>query len=308
MRKRYSIEKLNAIAQGHGGKCLSTLYTNTKSKYMFECRMGHIWKTSVDSLRLGSWCPECAGVGKRDISEAKKWATAAGGQCLSDTMRNMKDKLVWRCELEHEWSATFDSVKNGATWCPKCMLGETITIDDVRGFVDGKGGKCLSNTYTNSRTRMEFQCSEGHTWKTQFRGIYWGGTWCPMCGKTKNKSQMRLCKIIKNIFKRHEVLYNFNGFDWLTTAKGYRQEIDIWVPHVKLAIEYDGEQHFKPMRFGTKSEMLSKLKYTQKLDANKNDKIAQNKDEIRWFVRIPYTKKLCEKNIREMLIERGVDI
>jgi len=96
------------------------------------------------------------------------------------------------------------------------------------------------------------------------------------------------------------------GFDWLKTETGGHQEIDIWVPDIKLAIEYDGEQHFKLMRYKSKKEMLEKLKRTQELDKIKNDKVFCHPEDINTFIRINYTEKITYKNITKILKKYGV--
>ena len=43
-----------------------------------------------------------------------------------------------------------------------------------------RGGKCLSEEYINNHTKLEFQCSEGHIWKTKPASII-NNKWCPTC-------------------------------------------------------------------------------------------------------------------------------
>lgn len=67
-----------------------------------------------------------------------------------------------------------------------------------------------------------------------------------------SKGQDKLAAIVKGLL-RCQVIQNFRGFKWLSTENG-KQEIDIWVPKFKLAIEYDGEQHFRPVKFSAISD------------------------------------------------------
>lgn len=54
------------IAQARGGKCLSTTFTRLQSKLDWECHLGHQWSALAQSVKDGSWCPECsAGLGER---------------------------------------------------------------------------------------------------------------------------------------------------------------------------------------------------------------------------------------------------
>ena len=107
------------------------------------------------------------------------------------------------------------------------------------------------------------------------------------------------------IFYTH-VEQNYKGFGWLKTKSGRKQEIDIWIPKYKLAIEYDGEQHFKPMRYGTKVEMLNKLNRTKKLDKIKNNKISKHINDVIFFIRFNYKEDISEKSVLYKLKEQGV--
>jgi hypothetical protein len=49
-----------------------------------------------------------------------------------------------------------------------------------------KGGFCISNIYTNGRTKLEFSCSCGYIWKAEPRHVI-DGRWCPKCGHQKGR-------------------------------------------------------------------------------------------------------------------------
>ena len=97
--------------------------------------------------------------------------------------------------------------------------------------------------------------------------------------------------------------YNSRDFDWLKTTSGHKQEIDILVPDVKLAIEYDGEQHFMAVpRFGGEEE----LKQTKRRDKLKDSKIKAHPEDVQYFVRFSYKEPLTEEYVRNKLIEANV--
>ena len=88
-------------------------------------------------------------------------------------------------------------------------------------------------------------------------------------------------------------------------------EIDIWVPNIKLAIEYDGEQHFRAVKFSPKQtdkdtkEAFSKLKRRDKI---KNKLISQHPKDITYFVRFSYKDKITKEFVLEKLKEHNVPI
>ncbi|RAP43578.1 MAG: hypothetical protein BZ136_09515, partial [Methanosphaera sp. rholeuAM74] len=54
-------------------------------------------------------------------------------------------------------------------------------------------------------------------------------------------TETELYRIVKSLYPNHKVIHHYKS-KWLG-----RQELDIFIPKLKLAIEYDGIQHFKPI-------------------------------------------------------------
>eukprot|EP00971_Amphidinium_carterae_P118165 2341176-Amphidinium_carterae.1 len=44
-----------------------------------------------------------------------------------------------------------------------------------------RGGRCLSQEYSNSRALLHWQCSYGHEWRASLASVNYKGTWCPHC-------------------------------------------------------------------------------------------------------------------------------
>lgn len=55
-----------------------------------------------------------------------------------------------------------------------------------------RNGKCLSTVYINSKTKMLWKCSEGHTWEARLNNIQCGNQWCPQCAMLIKASKTRL--------------------------------------------------------------------------------------------------------------------
>jgi len=167
-------------------------------------------------------------------------------------------------------------------------------------------GKCLSTEYINNITKLEWECKEKHTWFASPNNMLNKNQWCSRC--SSGKTQKLLMKILGEVFNQPKIYYNHKDFDWLKYKQ--QQEIDIWIPKLKLAIEYDGEQHFGPVQFGGISMEKAKENYKnqKKLDANKNKLIKQHKSEIKYFIRFPYTMKITEENIIKILTEYNIPL
>ncbi len=59
-----------------------------------------------------------------------------------------------------------------------------LSIFDMQKVAQEKGGQCLSIKYVNSKTKLLWQCTEGHKWETTYGSIR-KGSWCPECGRRK---------------------------------------------------------------------------------------------------------------------------
>ena len=58
-RWRAVAHAVHEIATLRGGKCLAKRYTNSQVKLEWECMHGHRWAASLNSVKQGSWCPQC---------------------------------------------------------------------------------------------------------------------------------------------------------------------------------------------------------------------------------------------------------
>ena len=181
------IEEMQALAAKRGGTCLSPKYIDTVTKLTWQCAYGHQWDTAPHSIKQGSWCPACAGVKKSTIEEMQQIAAERGGKCLSQNYINSFADLTWQCKEGHQWQANPNNIKKG-TWCPACACQTKGTIDEMQEIAAERGGKCLSDTYTNNRTKLTWQCRQGHQWQARPFHIK-QGSWCPACQrKTRRRN------------------------------------------------------------------------------------------------------------------------
>jgi len=177
------LREIKKIANIKDGKCISSEYINNKKKLNFICKYNHTWSAIPSKIKAGQWCPFCSGNQKLTINDMKKLANGMNGECLSDTYVNSKSKLLWQCKKGHQWWTIPDRIRNGF-WCRKCK--EVLTYNKrerligIKEIAINKGGKCLSSTYTNNSTKLEFICEKKHKWFAAPEKIK-SGSWCPKC-------------------------------------------------------------------------------------------------------------------------------
>ena len=110
--------------------------------------------------------------------------------------------------------------------------------------------------------------------------------------------ETELYRIIKSIFTDKKVIHHYRA-KWL---KG--QEIDIFIPDFNLAIEYDGIQHFKPIKAWGGEEGLKKNIERDKI---KEEKCKENNVTL---IRFTYKEKdlLSENYVKSKLRKYGVEV
>ena len=244
---------------------------------------------------------------KLTIGSCKKIALLREGKCISEDYVNAKINLIWECKYGHQWSANLDSIKYLKNWCPYCSKKIPKTLNDYYNLAKLNNGECLiTETPKNTNIKVLWKCKNNYTFESAYHNISSNHRWCKRCNFSKR--QELLGNILKSIFPNYTIKYCFKDFNWLNTFKGYRQELDIWIPELKLAIEYDGEQHFKPVRFGgiSQEKAIERFINTNKLDKIKEEKVKQHPGDISYFIRFSYKDSLTEDNIKNILNKNGI--
>ena len=169
---------MKILARDRGGNCISSEYKNAHNYLTWECGLGHHWEARPHDIKHGTWCPYCAGK-RKTIKDMNDLAAQQGGLCLSSRYVDGKTKLQWKCASGHMWWARPSDIKRGS-WCPDCRGRCPGTIDQMREIAASRGGMCVSHSYINDGTRLEWKCAHGHIWQATPSSIK-RGSWCPLC-------------------------------------------------------------------------------------------------------------------------------
>ena len=286
--KRLSIEEAKKLANSRAGECLSEIYVNKDANLTWKCNEEHIWNAPISHIKYNnSWCPFCAGK-KRTIMDIKNYAKSKGGLCLSNEYSGSFAKLKWQCEKGHVWDANPNNVLNNNTWCPEC-LGKIKSINDMHILAKEKGGECLSTVYINTATKMEWKCANGHIWDATPTNIR-QGKWCPVCNSQYlNEKKCRF--ILEEVFNMK--------FPKTKSILGNHYELDGYNNKLKLAFEYNGEQHYKIIkRFHMNEELLENRK---KVDIEKKEKCKELGISL---IIIPYYSFCSDEELLHFICEQ----
>lgn len=291
------------IAVSRDGKCLSKIYINSNFKLKWKCNNNHIWLANLHSVKDSeTWCLECKiNNTKNSIEMARQIAEKNKGKCLSNKYINNYSNLKWECENGHIWLATLHNTKDSGWWCKKCSGKTKLSIRIAQQIARERKGKCLSKKYIDGKSPLLWECENNHKWKAALGDIKNHKTWCPFCRNFTTQNELQ--KIIEDILNIKAVP-NYRDFEWLKNPKTNRKlEIDIWFPNIKLAVEYDGKQHFKAIKFFGGENRLLKSK---KRDRLKNKKIKQHSEDIKYFIRFNYKENITPDYVYKKINELGV--
>jgi hypothetical protein len=191
------LARLQEAARLRGGQLLDTVYGGMYLRYRFSCSEGHHWQAEGGEIARGSWCKACANENKRTqyrlpdgLARLHAAAQARQGVCLSPEYTMARDHYRFRCHKGHEWQTTGNRIFRGA-WCPSCAHDSLrLGIDQMRELAEQRGGRCVSEHYKNSVTKLRWECHRGHQWDA-IPGAVTRGHWCAACAHMDKISNPR---------------------------------------------------------------------------------------------------------------------
>lgn len=254
----------------------------------------HEWDTSSSNFFKGNGCPKCGCKrqtdGQRLTHEefVNKFIDRFGDEYdILEKYKTAKVKLKIRHKLcNYIFSLSPDSLLHG-NGCPKCN-SLSVRCRDTDFFkkevfdLVGNEYKVLGEfTRTKDKISMEHS-SCGNVWSIEPTSFLVGNR-CPCCQKSKGEKAIKKYLESKNIMFKEQ--YRFNDcrninplpFDFAIIDDEFK---------ILCLIEYDGEQHYKPMRF-TNSDNAKELSVIQARDSLKTDYCIKNNIPL---IRIPYWK------------------
>lgn len=180
-----TIEQMQELAKQKGGKCVSEVYVNQKTKLLFDCGKGHPpFLKAPDKIKRGQWCPECSGKKPKTIDDINRFAEERGWKFLSENFTNVNTKHKWQCNKGHIIEKPYNSIQQGHG-CRECAGKAELTIEKINDFVNEKWkGKCLSKKYLGQHKKLLFQCAKGHQFKKYVNNVINQEHWCtkyPKC-------------------------------------------------------------------------------------------------------------------------------
>ena len=247
-KKRLSYEFVKEqIEKEKGYKLLSKEYIGALKKLEISCDKGHKYEVVYGNFQRGQRCLKCSNDKKRLSYEFVKEQIEKekGYKLLSKEYVNNRTKLEILCNKEHIYEVRYNDFQNGKR-CPYCVNDKQgrYNIKLTYGFVKEQiesvdGYKLLSKKYVNNNTKLEIRCPKGHIYEVTYGNFQQGGR-CPICNteKTSSKGEKEVLQMVEK-FTGEDILTN-DRTQIINPLTGCNLELDIWIPSLNKAIEYNG--------------------------------------------------------------------
>lgn len=249
----------DAAAEWHPSKNGSltpqTTLPYTPKKIWWICKIGHEWEKSPNirfSKSANAGCPYCGGtkilIGFNDLATthpevASQWHPTKNGILTTEMTKSGDERRFWwECSKGHEWQAGVYSRAVMGTHCPVCSgtkvdpgVTDLQTLNPALAaqWHPTKNGNLVPDEVTAfSSRKVWWQCSKNHVWEAAIANRHQGRN-CAKCtsGEKASKAEKELALYVESL-----------GLDIVRhgrkTLNG--QELDIYVPSRKIAIEYNG--------------------------------------------------------------------
>lgn len=268
-RLKYNTQSFIERAQKiHGNKYnyKKSIYVTSNDKIIVTCPKHGDFQIVVSEHWRGKECPKC-GIEKRSLSQSLT---------KEEFLRRAREKFGWKYEYDlSTYKNRYSLIKikcpeHGEFWqkpryhleglgCPKCgrLHANKSNSDSLEDFLE-KAKKSHPTGYLFNKVKLEdfndkvtITCKKHGDFKMK-RSLFVFGQNCPKCTLI---NQMKLLQKLETRFPNLTFQWEYKA-DWLG-----RQRIDIFISELKVAIEYDGIQHFVPLEFfGGKIEFEKRKK------------------------------------------------
>lgn len=266
----------------HGDKYdySNTIYVNQRTLLMIICKEHGEFSQLPQTHLIGYGCKYCSGKYKHSTADFIKSAKKIHNNKYDYSKveyTNSKSKVCIICYKHGEFWQTPNDHLDGCG-CPICGGKIKITTEDIINrakSVHGDKYDYSKTKYIDSRTKITIICPKHGEFLQKPHNHINLRQGCPKC-KELSKGQLELFKRLTKALPNEQIIWEYSS-DWLGKLK-----IDIYIPSYKIAVEYDGVQHVKPIKWFGGIDSFNKAK---ERDLRKESLC---KDNGVCLIRVPY--------------------
>ena len=263
-------------------------YVNSSSKISYRCNIcGYIHKATPSHLLRGNGCPKCE-IKKISLLKSKshKEFMSEIKECnhkveIIGKYINQNTKIKCKClECGKEWLAYPSNLLKGQG-CSDCYGTHLKTTKDfisemkhINPYIE------IVGEHVNNATKIKCKClkccKEFESTPAHLISDYG----CPYCHISKG--ERAILKYLDN--KNFNYIFQ-HRFDKCKNERPL--PFDFYLPDYNMCIEYDGEQHYRPIEFKgvSKEQSVINYEFQKQKDEIKNKYCQDNKIKL---IRIPY--------------------
>ena len=236
------------------------IYSQSRKKYWWICEKGHEWEANCNT-RIGKSanCPYCTNqkvyidncLATLFPEVAKEWHPTKNEKTPHDVIAGSIKKYWWICNKGHEWEASIVKRTYG-TGCPFCT-GRKICKDNclatlfpevAKEWHPTKNEKTPHDVIAGSATKYWWMCNKGHEWKTSCVKRTRENRGCHTCKESHGEKAVRI--YLENNKIKFE---SQKRFDSCRKVIPLVFDFVIYINEKIYCIEYQGEQHYKQVKF-----------------------------------------------------------
>lgn len=303
MPKKLTYEYVKNFIENLGYKLLDKEYVNNHKKLTLETKEGYKCVINFNNIASGYTPRIFDKLNPYTIENIHKWIDINNKsfKLISDIYYGSKEKkMIFKCDkCNSEWDMTWNNIVTGSD-CPFCQgyrVNETNCLATKRPYIakewhPTKNGDLTSHDITwCSETKVWWVCLKcGHEWDALVSNRVSANSGCPKCASSLGE------KLIKEFLDKF-LINHITQFIFPDCKYKNPLRFDFYLPNYNLLIEYQGEQHYRPVDYwgGNDEFIVQQLKDQIKRDYCKNNNIN--------LLEIKYTEI---KNINGILYDKLV--
>lgn len=282
-KRRTSIKDVICGSEKMGYSFVSCNYENESSKLILTCPIHGQFNTTWASIKGNHGCTKCGYVRlgektRTPFEEIKQKVESLGYELSSKTYESWDQKLLLTCKKHGEFEKTIYSINIGQG-CQECGYRASSNKrrktqkqfnDDARQM-----GYEVLGSYTGSMGKIKINCVT-HGPFTIIAGDLMQGHGCQKCAETYSKPQGELFNFVKD--KHSDTLEN-------TRKIIGPLEIDVYIPSLKIGIEYCGLRWHSEQFQKNKNYHYDKMKKCQEKGVHLitifEDEWLERKDQVK---------------------------
>lgn len=303
LHERYDILLKEFHPTLNGELKLTDFTCGSNTKVWWKCPVAddHEWEALIYKRINGNGCSCCRGLkvvlsnclATTNPEAAEQWNHTKNFPLTPfDVTAKSNKKVWWKCskENDHEWESTISNKTRDSTHMGcNCCAGKKVVLSNCLSTTHPEISKKFHPTKNlpltpfdvtfGSDKKVWWQCdkNENHEWSATIIKVTTGNTDCPDCNDSHGERK------IKNILNEMNIHYEIEKkFD--DCKHKQKLPFDFYIPKYNILIEYDGEQHFRPIKiFGG----ITKFNKTKEMDKIKTEYATKNNIPL---LRISYTR------------------